>query len=392
MLFPYAQKNPPDSFPAVTVILMALNVIIFFLTSEGGVIRMDILDAGGISSVNFSPLRLITSAFLHAEPVHLLGNVWFLWLFGVAVEGRLRTWRFLALYCLCALGAAALQSVISPGDVPMIGASGAIMGVMGAALYLFPFAKVKVFYWFFIVLAGTWLVPMWGVAIYYVSLDLFWGFLGMASEMEGGTAHFAHLGGVIMGVVVPMILRVQRDSVHVSYAKETLSDMKDFGALTPYQLFDLVQSRPDDSELANAWMSAELQHGMVSPECLAHYQRHLPKLAREGEIRDVGLVANNLVAKGHFVNPGAMGIIARRCEDERYVNYAMVLYDQVIRSGQSSDSDREMAVFRLASLHERSGDGTTAGNLYRIYLRDWPFGMMEQQVKLGLSRLSSRSS
>lgn len=392
MLFPYAQKNPPDSFPAVTVILMALNVIIFFLTSESAVIRMDILDAGGISSVHFTPLRLLTSAFLHAEPIHLLGNVWFLWLFGVAVEGRLRTLRFLLLYGLSGLGAAVLQSLVSPGDIPMIGASGAIMGVMGAALYLFPFAKVKVFYWFFIVLAGTWLVPMWGVAIYYVALDLFWGLLGVASEMEGGTAHFAHLGGVIVGVVFPLLMRVQRDSVHVSYAKETLSDMKDLRALSPHQLFDLVQTRPDDPELANAWMSAELQYGVVSPECLAHYQRHLPKLAREGELRDVGLVAHNLVARGFTVNPGALAMIARRSEDERYENYAMLLYDQVIRNDQARDSDREMAVFRLASLHERSGDGTTAGNLYRIYLRDWPLGMMEQQVKSGLSRLASRSS
>lgn len=391
MVFPYAQKNPPDSFPAVSVILIAVNVIIFLFTNDYGLIREDVVDSWAVSASNLSPLTIATSTFLHADPFHLLGNMWFLYLFGWAVEGRMKTWRFILLYIVAAVGSTFVQMLVAGGDVPQIGASGAIMGVMGAALYLFPFAKVKVFYWFFITMMGTWLIPVWGVAIYYVAIDLLFGSVGLAAgEGGGGTAHFAHLGGVLFGLVVPLILRVKRDNSYVSDAKEALHDMGDYRVLNAHQLFDLSQVKPDDPEVALAWMSAELKYGTVSQECLKHFERHLTYLAREGKIEDVSHVLQNLVMSHHSVNPVLVALVARRNEDAHYPRFAMLLYDHVMRDGKSSDSDREMATYRLASLHERMGDGTTAGHLYGQYLQFWPMGAMEQSSKAGLLRLKAR--
>lgn len=389
MVFPYGQKNPPDSFPAVSVILIAVNVIVFLLTSPGGFVSEDVVLQWGFSKSNMNVMSLVASTFLHADPLHLLGNMWFLYLFGWAVEGRLKTWRYILLYVVAAVGSSFMQILVTGEDIPQIGASGAIMGVMGAALYLFPFAKVKVFYWFFITLMGTWLIPVWGVAIYYVALDLLAGSLSLGEE-GGGTAHFAHLGGVLFGLLVPFVLRVKRDSSHVSEAKETLHDFEDLRMLNAHQLYDLVHVRPDDPEIALAWMSAERRYGGISADCFNHFERHMLYLSRHGDVQTMGETLQALNFSGYAVHPGAVTTVAQRCEELMFPRFAMTLYDQMIRDVRSSDSDRETATYRLAHLHERLGDGSTAALLYNKYLQCWPMGVMEQSVKSGLMRLRER--
>lgn len=391
ILFPYGHKNPPDRFPAASVILIALNIIVFFLTTDYGFIRKEMVDQWAVSQRNFSPITITTAAFLHADPFHLLGNMWFLFLFGFAVEGRLKTPKFLILYAVAATGSAALEQIVSRQDVPMIGASGAIMGLMGAALYLFPFAKIKVFYWFFIVFAGTWLAPMWGIGLLYFGMDIFWGTIGMVGEGDG-VAHFAHIGGCIVGVIVPLLMRARRDDAYVSEAKAALTDYQNLSALTPHQLYDLVRMQPEDPNLALAWMGAELTYQTVSIEALEHFKKHFKWIAMEGDLRAVGSVVHNLAHQGYQLNPGGMMAVAARCERESMGSIAFVLYDQVLRNGQSSDHDRELATFRLANLHERQGDRHTSIYFYQQYLHQWPLGSMEQAVKNSLRKLNEMGS
>ena len=161
--------------------------------------------------------NLITSMFLHGSWMHLLGNMWFLWLFGNNIEDSMTRPRFVAFYLLSGLAAALAQVMANPAsEVPMVGASGAISGVMGAYLVLFP--RVRVFtvvpLGFFI---QTFALPAWMMLIYWMFLQVVGGVTSIGAE-GGGVAFWAHLGGFLAGVVLVKIFeRRDRVAAHTSH-------------------------------------------------------------------------------------------------------------------------------------------------------------------------------
>jgi membrane associated rhomboid family serine protease len=147
-------------------------------------------------------LNVLTSMFLHGGWMHLIGNMWFLWLFGNNVEDSMTRPRFIAFYLLCGLGAALAQVMANPqSEVPMVGASGAISGVMGAYLVLYPTARVFTFVFlgfFFTTIA----LPAWVMLIYWMALQIFGGLAQSVAEEGGGVAFWAHVGGFVTGIVI----------------------------------------------------------------------------------------------------------------------------------------------------------------------------------------------
>jgi membrane associated rhomboid family serine protease len=144
--------------------------------------------------------NVLTSMFLHGSWMHLIGNMWFLWLFGNNVEDSMTRPRFVVFYLMCGLAAALLQVVLDPrSNIPMVGASGAISGVMGAYLVLYP--RVRVFtlvpLGFFITSIA---LPAWVMLLYWGALQLLGGFTSIGAE-GGGVAFWAHVGGFLAGVV-----------------------------------------------------------------------------------------------------------------------------------------------------------------------------------------------
>ncbi|HET9371878.1 MAG TPA: rhomboid family intramembrane serine protease [Vicinamibacterales bacterium] len=145
--------------------------------------------------------HLITSMFLHGGRMHLIGNMWFLWLFGNNIEDAMTRPRFVVFYLLCGLAAALLQVVADPqSGIPMVGASGAISGVMGAYLVLFPRVRV-----YTLVTLGFYIttvaLPAWVMLIYWAFLQFVGGLSSIADE-GGGVAFWAHVGGFVAGVVL----------------------------------------------------------------------------------------------------------------------------------------------------------------------------------------------
>ncbi|MPZ17151.1 MAG: rhomboid family intramembrane serine protease [Luteitalea sp.] len=161
--------------------------------------------------------NVITSMFLHGSWMHLIGNMWFLWLFGNNIEDSMTRPRFVAFYLLCGLGAALLQVVTEPDSgVPMVGASGAISGVMGAYLVLYP--KVRVFT---IVPLGFFLtsvaLPAWVMLGYWVLLQFLGGFSRIGGE-GGGVAFWAHVGGFVVGLIlIKLFTRPDHFAAHRSH-------------------------------------------------------------------------------------------------------------------------------------------------------------------------------
>jgi membrane associated rhomboid family serine protease len=152
--------------------------------------------------------HVITSMFLHGSWMHLLGNMWFLWLFGNNIEDSMTHGRFIAFYLLCGIAAALLQVIAEPDStVPMVGASGAISGVMGAYLVLYP--RVRVFtllpLGFFIT---TIALPAWAMLLYWAFIQLVSGVTSIGAESDGGgVAFWAHIGGFVAGIVLVKIFQ-----------------------------------------------------------------------------------------------------------------------------------------------------------------------------------------
>ncbi len=154
-------------------------------------------------SINY--LTPITSMFLHGSWGHILGNLLFLWVFGNNVEDSMGPWRFLLFYLVCGLAAAASHIMLDPDSpVPTVGASGAISGVMGAYLLLYPRVRVKMLIPI-IIIPYIVKVPAWLVLIWWFALQVLTGLpqlMDLNPEVSGGVAVWAHVGGFVAGVLL----------------------------------------------------------------------------------------------------------------------------------------------------------------------------------------------
>jgi membrane associated rhomboid family serine protease len=154
-----------------------------------------------------SYLTIFTSMFLHGGWLHIIGNMWYLWIFGNNVEDSIGHFRFIVFYLLCGIAAAAAQVVISPDStVPMIGASGAISGVLGAYLLLFPRARVLVLFpiWIF---WRVFYVPAMLMLVLWFGVQLLSGLAVLRVDVNGGVAFWAHVGGFVAGMLLIPIFK-----------------------------------------------------------------------------------------------------------------------------------------------------------------------------------------
>jgi len=233
-MFPYKDDNPTLATPVVTYLLIGLNVAAWVVIQGMGTeprLSASVCELGLIpgavagrippgSTVPIGPgvscqigsdawLTPITSMFLHGGWLHLLANMWFLWVFGNNVEDSMGRARFLVFYLVCGVLAAAGQAFVNlQSAVPMVGASGAISGVMGAYIVLYPRVRVHmlVFLGIFITRITVPAVFMLG---YWFLLQLIGGIPALASE-GGGVAFWAHAGGFIAGMVLIFVFRDRR--------------------------------------------------------------------------------------------------------------------------------------------------------------------------------------
>lgn len=213
-------------FPIITLLLIATNVYVFYLewtagpTPAAGIARMAetygvvparIPPPSQIGEFGLSPyLSLFTAMFLHGNLVHLAGNMLFLWVFGDNVEDRLGRWRFLLFYLLAgALGNYA-HVVANPGtELPTIGASGAVAGVLGAYFLAFPRSRIitLIFLFIFITVAE---VPAWIFLLVWFALQLLNGLVSLGAEGVSLVAWWAHVGGFVAGALGILLLGGRR--------------------------------------------------------------------------------------------------------------------------------------------------------------------------------------
>jgi membrane associated rhomboid family serine protease len=234
-VFPLRDDNPHFLTPIVTYAIIAANVLAWVLLqglgSEPalstsicrlGLIPGELLQTAppgarfplgeqAVCMLGDTPAwhTPLTSMFMHGGWLHLIGNMWFLWIFGNNVEDSMGHIRFLVFYLLCGAAAAALQTVTDPDSIiPMVGASGAIGGVMGAYVLLYPRVNVHmlIFLGFY---ATTIAVPAFFMLGYWFLVQFLSGFMSIGAE-GGGVAFWAHVGGFVAGAVLVLLFRNPR--------------------------------------------------------------------------------------------------------------------------------------------------------------------------------------
>ena len=205
MLFPYKDDNPSILYPFTTYTIIGLNVSVFllqfYIAGNNQDLARSIIFEFGLVPNSFNIINVITSMFLHGGIYHIVGNMWFLYIFGDNIESLLGHIRFIYFYIFCGAGAAILQFIVDPASsIPMVGASGAISGVLGAYMIKFPKAKVHVIavVIFFIT---TFVVPAQVVLGVWFLMQLSGGLGSLGIDTTGGIAWFAHIGGFICGVI-----------------------------------------------------------------------------------------------------------------------------------------------------------------------------------------------
>jgi len=205
MFFPYRDDNPRVLFPFVTygiiIVSVGLFLIQFYFENNDPAFARNIVLTFGFVPAELNPLQIFSSMFLHGGFFHLIGNMWYLYLFGDNVEGILGHKKFLLFYLSCGVGAALLQFIINPmSTIPMIGASGAIAGILGAYMIRFPRARIHIFV-FIIFFFKTIYVPAQIVLGIWFIAQLSNGFTSINLGISGGVAWFAHIGGFVIGIL-----------------------------------------------------------------------------------------------------------------------------------------------------------------------------------------------
>jgi membrane associated rhomboid family serine protease len=242
-VFPYHDENVTLRTPLITYLIVALNLLVWFVVQGAGSpleLARSVCNLGlipGELTLALPPgtrfpmgdglvcltdpgrqiSHVLTSMFLHGGWMHLLGNMWFLWLFGNNVEDSMGRVRYLIFYLLCGVAAALMQVVANPRSViPMVGASGAISGVMGAYLVLYPRVRVHclIFLGFFIT---TVTLPAWTMLLYWFGLQFVSGLFGLMASEGGGVAFWAHVGGFVAGM---LLVKLFADSEMVDAHRE----------------------------------------------------------------------------------------------------------------------------------------------------------------------------
>lgn len=198
--FPYHDENPTKTRSYVNYALIAINVAVFIwsLTDFSNIIR-----TWGFIPVQFSLVTLFTSMFLHGSIDHIFGNLWYLFIFGDNVEDQLGHARYLGFYLAAGVSAALIQFSTDPASViPTIGASGAISGVLGAYLAMFPKVRVRAIgFYMSMNLSALWIIGSW------FFLQLIWGVTSLVGGIGSNIAFWAHIGGFVFGYAAVKFLK-----------------------------------------------------------------------------------------------------------------------------------------------------------------------------------------
>jgi membrane associated rhomboid family serine protease len=236
-MIPYHDENATQRTPVLTLAIIGLNGLVWLLVQGAGstmALARSVCELGLIPGELTGMLapgtpfpmgeglvcltdpgrqlsNMFTSMFLHGSWMHIIGNMWFMWVFGNNIEDSMGRVRFVVFYLLCGIAAALAQVALNPSSgIPMVGASGAISGVMGAYFVLYPRVRVWT-----LVPIGFFLtsiaLPAWTMLLYWIAIQFLGGLFGIFAGAQGGVAFGAHVGGFVAGLILVKLFARRED-------------------------------------------------------------------------------------------------------------------------------------------------------------------------------------
>jgi membrane associated rhomboid family serine protease len=374
LLLPYRVKNPWKRFPYATLAIIALNVLVYLLNTDDFIDTRNTV-APFLAQPGVLPWwTIFTAMFLHADIFHIGGNMLFLWVFAPPMEDRLGIGRFLTVYFATGIIGTLLQALMDAafldGVRPSLGASGCIMGIVGAYWYVFPWSKVCVFYWLWI-RAGIWEVAAFWVIAFYIGTDVYHAI----TSTSGGTASFAHIGGGLAGTLMVFLMQVKRDTAEVSEVKASQAEVKDIRYLSFNELEVMRKDEPRNPEVLAAMMTQGIGLGYE-----ASVHRAFTEAGPELISIDPALVVRYLFSAGgspDMYPPPAQLRLARLCEQSADGAHALALY-QHLHDTHPDTPDTELVLYRLAACHwEFNHDPASARACLDEMLTRFPYGSFE---------------
>ena len=223
-MIPFKDDNPTSTFPYITIAFIVMNVLVFLIQLTSASDPRDIMYSFGAvphflltfsTNQPINPLGTVfTSMFMHGGLLHISTNMLFLWIFGNNIEDQLGHIKFIIFYLLCGVLAAYSHALSGPSSmIPMIGASGAVSGVLGAYLLLFPKARVHtlIFLGIFIQVVR---LPAVFVIGFWIVIQFINGLVSKGAAPSGGVAWFAHIGGFIAGIILIRLFISKRRKIY----------------------------------------------------------------------------------------------------------------------------------------------------------------------------------
>jgi membrane associated rhomboid family serine protease len=390
MIIPIRAKNPPERFPYITLALIALNTLIYAFTSKHFlVVRSSAVATLAVSHATLSPGRLLTSMFLHGSWDHILGNMLFLWIFGAALEGRLGHLRYLLVYLIAGMTGSLLSDLVtfsSDPDIANFGASGAIFGLAGAYLYVFPYSQIRVLrIWIFRLISPPQWEARW-VVVYFLAINV-------VEQLQyhglDGVGHFAHLGGAGAGLLCVWLLKTRRDNADMSAAQAVHANMKDLTLMSFRELDALMQRPTEDPRLVlafceKAWMAP----GGGEARILPVLQHHARLLMERADPTALATQLTRLSPSGACQMPSVYFLrLGSRLEDAGDKTPALRVYQRLVETFPTSP-DAEMAWLRSGRLQENFFSARDqAAACYGQQLHRFPQGPMAAEAQRALDQL-----
>jgi len=215
-MLPLGDHNPRHIIPWFTYLFILANFVMFFFELTNGeafIVNWSFVPARFIHNPIGEFPTLFSSMFMHAGWLHILGNMLYLWIFGDNIEDRLGHARFVVFYLICGLAATFAHMLFNLNSgIPSLRASGAIAGVLGAYLVMFPGTRIRVLF-------GLLLVPLPAIIVIgaWIFLQLFYGVGSLGSATETGVAYMVHIGGFFTGLILAIIYRVSNNRKNRDY-------------------------------------------------------------------------------------------------------------------------------------------------------------------------------
>ncbi len=396
-MFPYRSKNPPERFPYATITLIVLNVLVYLVTTHAGVvIKNGVVTDFAVSPAHIDPWRLFASMFLHANLMHILGNMVFLWVFGASLEGRLRIPWFLTLYFVAGFAGGLAQMVwelARHNDAPVIGASGAIMGVAGAYMYVFPFARIMMFrfrmsFGSLPTLRAEWLA--WWVVGYYIAINILEAMMTQSSRHTGGTAYFDHFGGFAVGLLMVMALKTRRDSEQISDVQATRVNLNnDLKLMSASELETILEAPTENMDMVLIYCNKALglPGDTGEKKTLKMIERYKEDLLLRA---DPEMIASTLL-KIPKDSGGVAGTfylkLGSRLEGIQKYDTAAYIYRRIFDIDPYSP-DSNAAILRFGRIWETIyHDVDMARDAYEVYIKLFPKGPLIEEAEKGLVRV-----